>query len=417
MADLKPVTDPDILRQLEASSSVPVPGEVTDPALLAQLNGPGPPTLLNRLAQTWPAKAVSNIYGGMKDSMNAVYSGQPVTSEQLIGPALEGASVGMTGTLPGVTAAAPAAKYLIQRGGKQIQDAIESGQVFSPEKIKEGIDTIRQALPTRRVSEDTHAALDALEEKTGPLTFKDMVQARDELMAVQANSAKSTTKNAATDLRSSTIAKHGLDDIIKETGTPEAQQFIEGNANVTGGKQAETLDKRLYRSELRSASANSGKNIGNTIRQNVASLLLSKDARGMSPEAIQQAEQVVYGSRPENFMRHWGNVLGGGGGLGQAAAIAGSGGLGYVASGGNPTITGMAAATLPLVGALLKHGANETAISHLEALSQNLRGNTPLGSVLDRGNYYGGSMPGVTASKAALIRALIAQQAQPPTQP
>ena len=219
-------------------------------------------------------------------------------------------------------------------------------------------------------------------------------------------------------MRSATIAKHGIDDIIKETGTPEAAQFIEGNANVTGGKQAETLDKRLYRSELRAASSNSGKNVGNTIRQNVASMLLSKDARGMNPETIQQAENIVYGTGPENFMRHWGNVLGGGGGLGQTAAMAGSGALGYLASGGSPTITGAAAGyTLPMVGALLKHGANEAAISHLEALSQNLRGNTPLGSVFDRGNYYAGSMPGVTASKAALIRALLAQQSQPTQQP
>ena len=94
MADLKPVTDPDILRQFNAGTSST---EVTDPAVLAQLNEgqQQQPTIMNKLAQTWPAKAVSGIYGGMKDAMSAVYSGEPVTSEQLAGPAWEGASVGM----------------------------------------------------------------------------------------------------------------------------------------------------------------------------------------------------------------------------------------------------------------------------------------------------------------------------------
>ena len=180
--------------------------------------------------------------------------------------------------------------------------------------------------------------------------------------------------------------------------------------NVSAGKQAESLDNRLYKAELRAAASNSGKNLGNTIRQNVASMLLSKDARGLPQAAQEQAQNVVYGSGPENFMRHWGNVLGGGGGLGQALTIAGGGALGYLGSGGSPTVAGIAATAGPVIGSLLKHGANEAALSHLDALSTALRSNTPLGQIITRGSIN----PANAAEKAALIRLLMGQQAQQP---
>lgn len=408
------VTDPDILNQLNSATPAGMQ-PVTDPNVLAQLND-NQPTIWDRLGKTWPARMANDIYSAAK-LPGDVYSGEtqvdPSNSE-FMSRVTNLAGISPVGSMPAVISAAPSVKSLIETGGQQIGDAVNSGMVIPPTKIQEAIDTIRQQLPDRRVSEDTHAALDALEQKTGPLTFKDFKQSRDELMDVQANAAKSTGRTAATDLRAATIAKHSLDDII--SGTPEGDQFMTGNANVSGGKQAENLDKRLYKSELRSSAANSGKNIGNTIRQNVASMLLSKDARGMTPDTVQQAENIVYGSSPENFMRHWGNVLGGGGGLGQALTMAGSGSLGYLASGGSPTMAGIAATAGPLIGTLMKHGANEAAVSHLEALSNALRSNTPLGQTATRGNLLSGEMPSSAAAKAALIRALMTNQTQQPPQ-
>jgi hypothetical protein len=410
MPDYQPVTDPDILQQLNAGSNVPRP--VTDPALLEQLNAPQqPPTILNKLAQTWPARMAQDIYSAVK-LPGDVYQGNTqvdVNNPEFMKRVTTLGGVAPTSVLPSITASAPTVKQLIQRGGNQIDEAINSGLMFQPAQVQEGINAIRQQLPTRRVSQATHDALDALEEKTNsgmPITLKDIAQSRDELLAVQKNSAKSTALTAATDLSSSTTAKHGLDDIVR--GTPEGDLFITGNANYAGGKASEGLDKRLYRSELRAASANSGRNIGNTIKSNITSLLLSPEARTLTPEIRQQAEALVYGTRPENFMRHWGNVLGGGGGLGQALTMGGSGALGYLASGGNPTIAGIAAGTLPIAGAVLKHGANEAAISHLEALSNALRANTPLGQTSTRGTFA----PANADAKAALIRALLAGAGQ-----
>jgi hypothetical protein len=411
MPTYQPVTDPALLQQLNST-------EVTDPSVISQLNGPQ--TIWNKLGQTWPAKMAKEIYSGVT-LPGDVYSGKTQvdpSNPEFINRVTSLGSVAPVGTLPSVISAAPSVQTLVQTGGKQIDEAVKSGLMFPQSKVQESIDAIRQNLPKKRNAEDTHAAIDDLEAKANsgdPFTFDDFKKAREDLQDVQRNSAKSTSRTAASDLSASTMAKHELDNLVK--GTPEGDKFVEGNLNVSGGKTAETLDKKLYRSELRSSAANSGKNVGNTIRSNIASLLLSKDARTLTPETRQQAESIVYGSGPENFMRHWGNVLGGGGGLGQAAAMAGSGALGYLASGGSPTMAGIAATSLPIVGALLKHGANETAISHLEALSNALRGGTPLGQTATRGNYLDGAMPSTAAAKAALIRALMAHEIQQPTQP
>jgi hypothetical protein len=408
-----PVTDPDILAQLNA------PQAVTDPNVLSQLNEQ--PTFLDKLGQTWPARMAKDIYSGMT-LPGDVYAGKTavdVTDPQFM-QRLEGlASVAPVGTLPSVTTSAPSVKQLIETGGKQIKEAVQSGAQFEPNRVQSAIDDIRSAIKGRRVSEDTHGVLDDLEQKvqTGePITFADIDKTRDELLAVQQNAVRSTARTAATDLRSATIAKHGLDDVVR--GTPEGEQYLSGMANVTGGKQAETLDKRLYRAELRSSAANSGQNIGNTIRSNVASMLLSpRESGGLGPELRQQAENVVYGSRPENFMRSWGNTLGGGGGLGRTWS-AGLGGLaGYLASGGSPTLTGIAALGAPMIGSVLKHGANELAISHLEALSNAMRSGTPLGQVVNRGDYLGGVPASTNIAKSALIRALMTQSPYYPSQP
>ncbi len=56
MPELRPVTDPDLLRQLNAS-------EVTDPSLLTQLNEENKPaTLWDKLGQTWPARMAKDVY-------------------------------------------------------------------------------------------------------------------------------------------------------------------------------------------------------------------------------------------------------------------------------------------------------------------------------------------------------------------
>ena len=64
MADPIPVTDPNILQQLNAGSETVPTGmqPVSDPSVLAQLNGEQQPTLMDNLGQTWPREYLGRVH-------------------------------------------------------------------------------------------------------------------------------------------------------------------------------------------------------------------------------------------------------------------------------------------------------------------------------------------------------------------
>ena len=78
-------------------------------------------------------------------------------------------------------------------------------------------------------------------------------------------------------------------DII--SGNPNAAAAIlkEANANYAAMSRAADLDTRMIRAQLRASAANSGMNIGNTIRQRMADILVNpKLQRGFSADEIAQ---------------------------------------------------------------------------------------------------------------------------------
>ena len=421
-----PVTDPNILQQLNNGSNVPVP--VTDPNILSQLNAEKqPPTILDKLAETWPARLAKDIYSSAKlpgDVYSGVTQVDPSNPEFMSRVTTLG-GMAPVGTLPSVMSAAPSAKQLVGTGGNLIQQAEDSGLTFTGKGASAGIQDIRSQIPRPERAPDTHEALNNLAKKAeigDNITIKDILNTRGELRDVQSDAAKGRLRTSESELRAATIAKKLLDDFGNAppesvvSGDPKlvARLLSEGNQNVSAGKLAETLDRKQYVSELKAATANSGQNLENTIRRNIANLII-KEGRTMSPEVRDAAEQVAFGTNLENSMRSWGNTLGGGGGLGRAITMGGAGALAYMGTGGNPTLTGIAAGAFPVAGSLLKHGATTAAINHLDALSNMLRSNTPLGKTITRGNYFSGVEPSIPAAKAALIRSLLQQSPYPPT--
>lgn len=128
--------------------------------------------------------------------------------------------------------------------------------------------------------------------------------------------------------------------------------------------------------ELRAAAANSGQNIGNTIRQRLASLLASPSkSRGFSPEEIAAIRQVVEGTASTNTLRYVGNLLGGGGGLAQAL-MSGMGAVAGSAAGGGGAAVG---AMLPVaVGAAARAGANKLTKGQMAKVDAAIRSRSPL---------------------------------------
>ena len=377
-----------------------------------------------KLWETPIGRAVSDIYeGGKFLTMGPGQALQstpenPVTTEEMIPGAAKAAALVPAGGTPAVAAVTPSVKSLIEIGGKQVGAARTSGVPIPAAGVRDAVNSMRLALPKgidADVAPKTFKEINKLVEKADadiPVDFQEMHNARLRLEAVQRSSLG---PDAKTELNAATKAKHAFDDwaINSPHVPPEVSgNLVTGNANVAAGEAAAALDRRAYRAELRSSAANSGMNEGNTIRSQVASMLLSPESRSWTPAIRKTAEDVVHGSATENTMRWWDRYLGGGGGLGaQAANIGGGivgGGLGLMF--GGPAEAGVGAGVgylvAPTLGALLRTGSNKIALSHLDKLSELLRSAAPESQKLNVGNINTLS-PSADAAQQALIRTLL----------
>lgn len=159
-------------------------------------------------------------------------------------------------------------------------------------------------------------------------------------------------------------------DVLKGDAAAAAAKIKEANANYAAAKQSEKIDQKTIQAEIRAAAANSGMNVGNTIRQRMADILVNeKQRRGLTPDEIAMAEKISRGTAPQNAVRMASNILGGGGGLGSVVA-AGVGGL----------ATGGPGALAPVAGFALKALNNKITVRQAEKLSEAIRSRAPLAS-------------------------------------
>lgn len=155
-----------------------------------------------------------------------------------------------------------------------------------------------------------------------------------------------------------------------------AQTLERARGNYAAAKQSEKIDQKLVQAEVRAAAANSGMNVANTIRQRMADVALNpKQARGLLPEEVAQAQAISEGTKAQNAMRMAGNILGGGGGLGTAVV----GAIGGIATGGP-------GAALPIAGFALRAIGNKLTIRQAEKLSEAIRSRAPLASSTQKYN-------------------------------
>lgn len=157
----------------------------------------------------------------------------------------------------------------------------------------------------------------------------------------------------------------------------------------------EALDAKVARADLRNAGEHSALNLGNKIKQKTTDLLVSNEAKYLSPQSKEILKGVVKGSILENLTRFAGNALGGGGGIG--ATILGMTGSGLAAHySGHPEL-----AALPILG-LGARGAYNRMVSNRAARA---------GALLRSQSSVGGAprLPtGVPAQNAALAALLAA---------
>ncbi|MCW5692565.1 MAG: hypothetical protein KIT48_09380 [Pseudolabrys sp.] len=220
-------------------------------------------------------------------------------------------------------------------------------------------------------------------------------------------------------------AIRGLDEFIPNVsqkdvlaGTPAATADLlkRGRGNYAAAMRSNdltgTLDRAttgiLERAESRAQAANSGRNIDNTIRQKVASLLEKpKEVSGFSDKELEALSGVLQGGPARNTARYIGNLLGGGGGVGQAGISALGGGAG-AAVGGIPgaLIGGVAPA---VAGAGSKAIANALAKRSLNNVDELVRMRSPL---YEEALKAADSMPSHLGKKAAIAKMLLMEALQ-----
>lgn len=179
--------------------------------------------------------------------------------------------------------------------------------------------------------------------------------------------------------------------------------LTEARGNAAAGFRSERLSDLTSNATRRAATANSGQNIGNTLRQRVASLLENaKKSRGFNQEEIALIEKVADGTVTTNGLRRLSNLLGGGGGLGQT--LIASLGAGIGGSLGGPA--GAAVGLVPVgVGAGARTLANKAVRNQLGRVGEAVRMRSPLYQELLNSAPMIASLP---EGKALLARMLTA---------
>jgi hypothetical protein len=156
-----------------------------------------------------------------------------------------------------------------------------------------------------------------------------------------------------------------------------AKLLEEANGNYAAGKRSELIGGMQTSAERRAAAANSGQNIGNTIRSKIASALdQKKKVAGFNADEVKELEGVVHGSKAANATRDASNYLGGGGGLGALSSTALGATAGTMAAGPMGGIIGAVAP--PLLGRALKSSSNKMTENAFKKVDANVRKRSPL---------------------------------------
>lgn len=318
--------------------------------------------------------------------------------------------------LPGVAAAArpsqpalPTARELKAKGGADLDATRASGVEVQPSPFVSMAQRLEPDLYSKGFTADlapnTYKVLSEIQAvppagANPNVSFINIHAMRQRLQ----NIIEKASSGASPDKLEAEAARRVLNEFNQTTGslgqnpadlapgtTPAAaaaatEQFRTGLANYSAAQKSNVitgeLDRArtgiLERAEARAQAANSGKNLDNSIRGKTESFLESR--RSIAPFTDAELDRfgdVVQGSRTQNFLRTWGNRLGGGGGLGQLlTGVAGGAAVGGAA--GKSTAAATIGAAAPVtVGLLAKSMENALARRSLNETNRAILMNSP----------------------------------------
>lgn len=321
------------------------------------------------------------------------FLGSPVSPSARIGERLVAGEVkNLSREKPPV----PTTEQLAASGGADINAARQSGLEVTSGSLSNWSQKVQRELFDRGIhpvdAEKAYAKLKELESAPADsfVTASNLQSLRESL----GHTAQNFNPNAAKDQLAATLAIKQLDQLLPSinpadvlAGSPAATAKLleRGRGNYAAAMRSNdisgVLDRAntgiLERAETRAQASNSGRNIDNTIRQKAASLLEKpKEVSGLSEPEIAALNSVIDGGGVRNTARYVGNLLGGGGGLGQAVIT----GIGAGAGGTVGGIPGaIAGAAIPAVGgAGAKALANILAKRDMRGVDELMRKRSPL---------------------------------------
>lgn len=331
-----------------------------------------------------------------------IYGQDGRTSDEVIGRSFEAAGL-MSPSTPGLhsgigiipgeklqlrqsTPAAPTAEALYSAADDAYNSMRNSGVAYSGSAVRDFATGLKSGLDTEgfiaKVTPRTQSILDDLANPPeGAIAdIKGLHAARKAFGRIAQNFNEPQEQAAAS------RAIQGLDEfigsdnpasVVAGTASDAANALKSANANFAAAKRSDLLTGVERAADLRAAAANSGANTGNAIRQRISSALLKpKEAAGYSASEIAQLEKIVTGTPAQNTTRYIGNLLGGGGGMGQMLTTAIGAGGGAAAGGGFGAAIGAAAPVA--VGTASKAISNSLTRKALQAADQAVRTRSPL---------------------------------------
>jgi len=314
----------------------------------------------------------------------------------------------------------PSAEALKAAAREGYDEARDLGVDYAPEAVKNLSDDLARKLFESGLIDETAPKANALVKKLGDVPVAgpgETVAAPLSSLEAAQRSLGNASRNFTNppDAEAARIARQGLNDFMRNppegaviSGDPAlASQILRtADANWAAAKKSNTLTGIDEAAGLRADAANSGQNLGNSIRSRIASLLIDKkQASRFSAEEREALKLLDKGTKTENATRWIGNLLGGGGGLGNMVTALGTGAAAAQAT-GNPLA--FAAGVVPsAVGVASKKISNSLTKNHLAQIDEAIRANSPLAkSLIEKAPVA----PFREGGKEAIIRALMLQQ-------
>lgn len=257
-------------------------------------------------------------------------------------------------------------------------------------------DLLRQGfLDTPELAPGTHGIIDRYTSPTPGAfaTFDDLQAARRAFGNLARNYRNPTDAAAARQ------AQRAVDDMVGTLGPNDlrgapgvnlddyAQVIRDARGDYAAAQRANQLTGALdrattggiERAQQNTASANSGANLDNSLRQQLKSLRRNKSAvAGLSDDEIAAIDKVIEGGPVTNFARYWGNFFGGGGGIGQSGLATGGATLGALLSGGNPAASVIGGLAPAAIGKSMKGLENRLSLRAANAAADLMRRRSPL---------------------------------------